>query len=86
MSESERVRWLRRSFEGAVTLVIGLVFVAIVAEALAFLNACVADATCVTSVSTNQLNEYTGLVLSGILVAVFGVVDLMIELGPEMFK
>ncbi|MGA7846228.1 MAG: hypothetical protein WCB18_03965 [Thermoplasmata archaeon] len=86
MSESERVRMFRRSFEGAVTLVIGLAFVAIGAEAFGFLNACVANLSCVGSVSTNQLNEYTGLILVGILVAVFGVVDLVIDLRPEMFK
>ncbi|MGC2288550.1 MAG: hypothetical protein WA688_01660 [Thermoplasmata archaeon] len=39
MSESERVRLLRRSFHGAVTLAIGLALVAIGAEAIAFLNA-----------------------------------------------
>ncbi len=81
MSESERIRLMRRSFYGAITLVIGLAFVAIGAEALAFLNVCVADASCVGSVTTNQLNEYMGLLLVGILVAVFGVVDLVIDLG-----
>jgi hypothetical protein len=80
MSESERIRLRRRSFYGAITLVIGLVFVAIGAEALEFLNACVANASCLGSAPTGQLNEYMAFLLVGILVAVFGLVDLAIDL------
>jgi hypothetical protein len=80
MSESERLRLLRRSFYGAITLAIGLSFVAVAAEALAFLNACVAAASSLGSAPTSQLNECMTLLLVGILVAVFAAVDLVIDL------
>jgi hypothetical protein len=80
MSESEHVRLRRNSFYGAVTLAIGLTFMAVAAEALAFLNACVASASCLGSAPTSQLNGYMALILVGILVAVFGLVDLAIDL------
>jgi hypothetical protein len=80
MSESERTRLLRKTSPGSITLTVGLIVVAISAEGLSFLNACVAVASCTGSAPTTELNEYVGLLVAGILVAVFGAVDLAIDL------
>ena len=57
---------------GAVTFVIGLLFVAVGVESLAAFNACVADPACLPYVGTLNVGAFFAILAVGIVLAVTG--------------
>jgi hypothetical protein len=65
----------------AVTLVIGLIFVAVGVEALAAFNACVADPACLPDATAMTVGAFFAVLAVGIALAVAGWWALRVEGG-----
>jgi hypothetical protein len=55
-----------------ITLVVGLIFVAVGAESLAAFNACVADPACLPDASVMNVGAFFAILVVGIVLAVTG--------------